>query len=61
MKTDTHAQLVAALRSAVAEIEQLCSTVNTCAVKAGLGRKVHPEDWGCKAREVLASLKEAST
>jgi hypothetical protein len=46
-------KLMAALKSAEQEIAQLCRTVNTCSEKAGLGRKVRPEDFGEKVRAAL--------
>jgi hypothetical protein len=48
------AAMLAALKSADQEITQLCSTVNTCAARAGLGRKVRAEDWGEKVRAAIA-------
>jgi len=43
-------ELLAALKKSERHIAQLCDMVNDLAIKQGLGRKVHPEDWMGPAR-----------
>jgi hypothetical protein len=48
-------ELLAALKKSERHIAQLCEMVNDLAIKQGLGRKVHPEDWTEPAREAIAN------
>jgi hypothetical protein len=48
-------EMLAALKKSERHIAQLCDMVNDLAIKQGLGRKVHPEDWTEPAREAIAN------